>query len=85
VAAGSWTVKVLPRPSTLSATQGAVHGLDQPLGQGQAHAGALDVGLLDPGRAHHGKRDMRKHAKHKQVKQRPADPCSCGLLFPRRI
>jgi hypothetical protein len=36
--------------------------------------------------ARHGKQDVEEHAKHKQGKQpRPADPCSCGLLFPRRI
>jgi hypothetical protein len=41
------------------------------------------------GKGHHGKQHGRKHGKHgkreKVEKQRPADPCSCGLLFPRRI
>ena len=33
----------------------------------------------------HGKEHGKHRAKHKGPKQRPSDPCSCGLLFPRRI
>jgi hypothetical protein len=40
-------VKVAPPDHALGG-QAPAHRLDQPLGQGQAHAGALDLGLLDP-------------------------------------
>jgi hypothetical protein len=41
------------------------------------------------GQGHHGNQHGTRHGQHgkreKVEKQRPADPCSCGLLFPRRI
>lgn len=50
-----------------------------------AAAGKVDQ-PKHPGKGHHGKHHVKKHGRHEKAKkQRPSDPCSCGLLFPRRI
>jgi hypothetical protein len=46
------------------------------------HAGK---GHAKQGGKWHGKEHGKHRAKHKRPKQRPSDPCSRGLLFPRRI
>ena len=80
-AAGSGTAG---RSNTWSGNAGRT---SSPLGLCAASGGDLDR----PGRAGKGdaKQGGKRHGKHRakrqRPKQRPSDPCSCGLLFPRRI
>ena len=56
-----------------------------PSGDVDTPAGHAGEGHAKQGGKRHGKEHGKHRAKHKRPKQRPSDPCSCGLLFARRI